>query len=257
MSGGDTGGTGAVQWPGRTGGSTSGEAVSWTSVRYKRRWWMRDVNQKILIAILIGIVSVIGAFLTWRSAILDEHALDNDRQAVAETVLQQQNQVNVETQLGSEQEAFADYQQGLANADELETEAEQLAASDPVTAASLRDEASSQRAAADRLASFTFSLDYVSEDDNGTLTFDLERRRTDLERQNEAAVRVNPDQAEDRAIELRSRSQRLAGWIVLLAVSIVLLTVAQIAFPPRTRPLLMGFAVLLVLVTVVASAVRF
>ena len=251
-------GTGAVQWPGReqTPGAT-GEAVSWGTVRYKRRWWMRDVNQKIVIAILIGVVSVTVAFLTWQSALLDERALDQDRQAVAETVLQQQNLVNVDTQLRSEQEAFAEYLSALENADQLEVQAQQLDAIDPATAGILRDEAASQRSSADRLASLTFSLDYVETSEGGELEFDLDRRRDDLERQNEAAVRVNPAQAEAEAVELRQRSQRLVGWIIPLVVSILILTIAQIAKRPRARPALVGAAGVVFLATVVIALVTF
>ena len=204
---------------------------------------MRDVTQKIIIALLIGIVSVTVAILTWRSAFLDEQALDSDRQAVAETVLQQQNLVNVDTQLRAEQEAFAEYRATIINADELEAEAQRLGSTDPAVSTELLDEATSLREVADNLANLTFRLEYVDEDpDTGELTFDLERRRDDLEQENEAAVRANPDEAVETAVALRDRSQRLVGWIVVLAAAIVILTLAQISKNTRLRLILVGGA---------------
>jgi hypothetical protein len=226
----------------------AGQPVAWTDVRYRRRWWARDGNQRILIAVLIALVSVTGAVLTWRAAQLDEDALDKDRQAVAETVLQQQTQVDVDTQLRAEQQAFAEYRAELANADELDAEAERLAATDASTATVLRDEAASLREVADHLAGLTFSLDYVEEGDEGDTTFDLERRQDDLEREDEATVRANPRKAAQEAVELRERSQRLVGWIIPLAVAVVLLTVAQILRRSRARLVLTGGAVTIYIV---------
>jgi hypothetical protein len=236
---------------------SAGQPVAWTDVRYRRRWWARDGNQRILIAVLIALVSVTGAVLTWRAAQLDEDALDKDRQAVAETVLQQQSQVDVDTQLRAEQQAFAEYRADLTNADELDIEAERLAATDPATAAELSDEAASLREVADHLAGLTFSLDYVIEDDEGGITFDLERRADDLERQDEAAVRANPGQAARHAVALRERSQRLVGWIIPLAVAVVLLTVAQILRRSRARLLLTGGAVVIYAVVVTLVVVSY
>jgi hypothetical protein len=249
-------GGGAVSWPQRE--QPAADPVSWDTVRYRRRWWMRDVNQKIVIALLIGALSVTVAILTWRSALLDEEALDNDRQAVAETVLQQQNLVNVDTQLRSEEEAFANYRAHLVNADQLEAEAEQLQAIDPTGATNLLDEAASLREVADHLAGLTFSFDYVLENpDTGELTFDADRRRDDLEQQNEAAVRANPEEAADTAVALRDRSQRLVGWIVLLAAMIVVLTLAQISSKARLRVFLVGGAMVVYIGIVVLALVTY
>ncbi|MGH9244128.1 MAG: hypothetical protein ACRD29_07390 [Acidimicrobiales bacterium] len=238
-----------------SGGASAAQPVSWGGVRYRHRWWKRDTNQKILVAVLIGVVSVTGAVMTWRAALLDEQATDHDRLAVAETVLQEGNEVDVDTRLRGEQEAFAEYRQHLAQADELEEEAGRLDAQDPLTAQQLRDEATSLREIADRLAGFTFSLAYVTEDDDGELSFAAGQRRDDLERQNEAAVRANPSQTRAEAIELRNRSQRLVGWIIPLVGAIVVLTVAQITRRPTVRPALVGCAMAIYLVSAIVAFV--
>ena len=168
--------------------------------------------------------------MTWRAARYAEEATDKDRQAVAETVVVQQNNANVETQLRDEQAAFVQYRADLANAELLALDAEALAAAGlEAEARAATDEAAVQRELADRLASLTFSLDYVIEDAEGNLSFDEDRRRDDLRQQNEAAFRVDPDSRAEEAVDLRQKSQRLVGWIVPLVGAIVLLTVAQVS----------------------------
>jgi hypothetical protein len=252
--------SGPVSWQGvqrsDSGSSPAAAPVTWGTVRYKSRWWKRDANLRILIAILIAAVSVAGGVLTWRAALLDEKATDRDRQAVAETVIQQQNLVNVDSQLRNEQLAFAEYRSHLANADQLEAEAAALEAQDPTTAQAMRDDAESLREVADRLASFTFNLAYVNTDEEtGELVFAVEQRQADLVQLNEAAVRANPQRAKDEALVLRNRSQRLVGFIILLILAIVILTVAQISGRPRLRPYLVGGALVVFLGTILAAGV--
>jgi hypothetical protein len=252
--------SGPVSWQGverpQAGTAPDAAPVSWGTVRYKSRWWKRDANLKIVIAILIGVVSVAGAVLTWRAALLEERATDRDRQAVAETVLQQQNLVNVDTQLRNEQEAFAEYREHLINADQLDAEAAALEARDPSAAQIMRDEAVSLRELADRLASFTFNLAYVTTDEeSGELVFALDERRRDLVQLNEAAVRANPEQVSAEAVSLRNRSQRLVGWIIVLIATIVVLTVAQISRNARIRPYLVGGAMAVFVVAMTVAVV--
>ena len=63
---------------------TDAVVPSWEGVR-ERRWRACSVvDVKLVIAVLIGVVSVTGAFITWKSSQLGEQATDKDRQAIAE-----------------------------------------------------------------------------------------------------------------------------------------------------------------------------
>ena len=108
---------------------TDAVVPSWEGVRERRfeRFMRRDA--KLVIAVLIGLMSVTGAFITWKSSQLGERATDQDRLAIAETVLQEQSRAQVESQLRDEQQAFVQFKEDLTNARLLETEAESLAAS--------------------------------------------------------------------------------------------------------------------------------
>src|SRR3982750_2689602 len=121
---------------------TDAVVPSWEGVRERRWARLQRVDAKLVIAVLIGLVSVTGAVITWKSSQLGEKAVDRDRQAVAETVLQEQSNANVETRLRDEEQAFAQYKESLTNADLLEAQAGQLdGAGLAVEAAQARDEA--------------------------------------------------------------------------------------------------------------------
>jgi hypothetical protein len=219
---------------------------SWEGVRERRMARLQRVDAKLVIAVLIGLVSVTGAVITWQSSQLGEKATDRDRQAVAETVLQEQSNANVETQLRDEQQAFQQYKEDLINAQLLDAQADRLlAAGLPVEAAQARDEAGVQREVANDLASLTFSTEYVQTDDATGLPseFLIDRRRADLRRNDDQAAKVNPDQTVAQATDFRRRSQRLEGWTIPLVLAVVLLTIATITKNARARPFIASVAV--------------
>jgi hypothetical protein len=204
--------------------------------------------------VLIGVVSVTGAVVTWRAALLGEQATDKDRQAVAETALQERNEANAELQLRSEADAFARYRAGLVIAQQLDGEAETLRGQGlEAEAQAAEADADVQREVADTLALNTFSTNYVEFDEAGIpVSFDRDRRRADLLRFDQEAVRVDPEQTVDDADELRDRSQRLVGWIVVFVAAAVILTIAQIVTRKALRPPLIGLGVVVYLVATVA-----
>jgi hypothetical protein len=227
---------------------TDAVVPSWEGVRETRLARLQRVDVRLVIAVLIGLVSVTGAVITWKSSQLGEKAVDRDRQAIAETVLQEQSNANVETQLRSEQQAFAQYKEDLTNASLLDTEADQLAAAGLTTeAAQARDEAGVQREVANDLASLTFSVAYVKVDDTTGLPTDflIDNRRADLRQNDSQAAKVNPDQTVTQAIDFRRRSQRLEGWTIPLVLAVVLLTVATIMKNARVRPWIASAAVVI------------
>jgi hypothetical protein len=235
------------------------EAVvpSWAGVRETRWARIRRVDVRLVIAVLIGLVSVTGAVMTWRSSKLGEKATDKDRQAVAETVLQEQSNANIETQVRNEAHAFEQYKEDLNNAQLLKQEGDSLEnQSFFIEADQARDQARELQQAAATLADNTFSLDYVQTDDTSKLptAFLIDKRRADLRRADEQAAQLHPDQTVQQAQDLRSRSQRLEAWTILLVLSVVLLTIATIIRSDRARIWIASSAVIIFLV---AASVAF
>ncbi|GEM_PF-1494443 len=237
---------------------TDAVVPSWAGVRESRWYRLRRADVKLVIAVLIGLVSVTGAVITWRSSKLGENATDKDRQAIAETVLQEQSRANVETVLRNEQEAFSQYKEDLANVHLLNQQADNLASAGfTVEAAMARDQANELQRVADNLQTLNFSIDYVAGfDDNGVpTTFLVDKRREDLRRDDDRAARVQPDQTVAQANTLRSRSQRLEGWLIALVFAVVLLTYATITRRDILRVYLAGAAVVIYIVATVIAFV--
>jgi hypothetical protein len=228
---------------------TDAVVPSWEGVHERRMARLSRVDVKLVIAVLIGLVSVTGAFITWKSSQLGEKATDQDRLAIAETVLQEQNNADVENQLRDEQQAFVQFKQDLTNANLLETEADDLAKTGlNAEAAQARDEAAVLREVANNRASLTFDTSYVNfDEDSGVPTdFRIEDRRQDLRNDpsNEAA-KVDPDRTAALAADYRRRTQRLEGWTIALVLAVVLLTLATITRNARARPWLASVAVVI------------
>lgn len=227
---------------------TDAVVPSWEGVRERRWARLLRVDAKLVIAVLIGLVSVTGAVITWKSSQLGEKAVDRDRQAIAETVLQEQSNANVETQVRDEQQAFAQYKEDLTNAQLLDTQADTFASSGlTVEATQARDEAAALREVADRLASLTFNISYVKLDPTTHLPteFLIDQRRADLRQNDDQAAKVNPDQTVAQANDFRKRSQRLEGWTIPLVVAVLLLTLGTLTRNVRARPWLAVVAVVI------------
>ena len=197
------------------------------------------LTSRTVVAILIGVVSVSGAVLTWRASNLGESATDHDRQSILETVQQQQAKSAVEDGLRSEQVAFARYKVLLDQAFRLDS-VPGAPDADKVRAAALRDE-STTLAALELEGAVFVKFDPAT---GVPATYDVEGRRADLLRtgDNERASRLDPDRTARRGDTLRRRSQRLVGWLVAFVGCVVLLTVAQVSRRESLRQLLAGLA---------------
>ena len=198
------------------------------------------VELKLVIAVLIGLVSVTGAVVTWRSAQLSEYATDFDRQSVAETVRQEQDAADDEIALHDARMRVASHAAALVSAEVLEQQVERFtAAGDEEAARDAQDEAEEQRVIAGSYLiggnAFLDLSDYiVVEEGTGRRTLNERQMRLDLRAISEAETLANPAQTVREANELREESQRLDGWIVPLVSAVVLLTLAQIN---RRRPI--------------------
>ena len=212
---------------------------------------------RVVIPVLIGLVSLVIAVLTWRAAQLDENATDNDRESISETVLVAQDRASTETQLRDDQQAFVQYKISVEDAALLTDEATQLRAAGLTAQAQvLEDEANAQRETAENLASRTFDVRFVSTAAGGALTFDVDGRRQELQALNRDSQKLNPDLAAAKAVELRRSSQWKVAWVVGLVGVILVLTLAQISRRNSLRYALASLSVVLFVGFAVAGFAR-
>jgi hypothetical protein len=212
---------------------------SWDSVPALVR---RTVDLKLVIAVLIGLVSVTGAVVAFRSAIAGEKATDKDRQAVAESVTVAQAAASNEIIVQDARSRFADHLAAQVAAVQLDARAEELrAAGDAAGAAAAEAEAIEQRTIARRAleggSAPVLVSGYVSVGEDGVPAFDEAGFRSDVEDFTDNRDQVDPSQTVRDANRLRADSQRLDGWLIAMVGAVVVLTLAQIS---RLRPLRIG-----------------
>jgi hypothetical protein len=199
--------------------------------RDRSRW------RKALIPILIAAVSVTGALFTWWAAALGAQAATNDERAITESAIVARNEARVESRLGTELGAFARYLENQVLADQLEAESKRPGVSGD-DAATLQAQARSAREIAQDLAALYFDRSQYVDESLGT--FDVEKRRQDLRRDDLEAQRVAPARTAARANHFRSREERVVTSVVVLALAVVVLTVAQTTRFTRLKPWIAG-----------------
>ena len=240
--------------------SAPGEAAarpSWTSVPAVGR---RAEDLKLVIAVLIGLVSVTGAVLAWQSSLAGEKATDKDRQAVNESVIVAQSAADTEIIVQDARSRFADHTAAEVTAVLLEEQAERFRSSgDAAAAQAATNEAIEQRTVARRAleggSSPVLLSGYVTPaEGGGAPTFDESAFRADLDAFTGNQNQVNPSQTVREANRLRADSQWLDGWLIALVGAVVVLTLAQVS---RVKPLRLALTGIGTSVWLVSAALAF
>jgi len=182
-----------------------------------------------VIAICIAIVTVTGAFVAWRASTAGGSAADAERQGILSAVSRERVQTDHRTRLYNDLRIFTDYIQNQDIASLLKQDAQKLGEMGQTERAeSLLREADVHEDLADSAYGFLDYPQYVREDNMGRKTYDaegylqaslaIETRTQDL----------NPDDDFREADRLHLLKQWLVGIVIVLAVALLFLTLAQI-----------------------------
>jgi len=201
-----------------------------------------------IIAVLIGLASVLAAVLTYRAVVRADQAGSADQLAVFETARLEATRAGAEVRLRGEQTAGARYSALIAEADLLEGLAEN--AVEEAAARQLSDRARALREVADNL-SLELQISAYLEGEGDATSFDVEKRRADLAAQDENTSRLNPDETSATADRLHDRSVRLAALAVVLVLALALLTGAELTRGTVRTALASGGALIAVAATAV------
>ncbi|MFN2505909.1 MAG: hypothetical protein ABR540_17060 [Acidimicrobiales bacterium] len=209
----------------------------------RRRKWR--LGGKAVVPILIGLVSVTSALVTWRAVLLGSDATESDRRSVRETAVEEQIRIIVEARLQSDLRTYAAILEKIESSKSLTSRAAALAAEGrSVEASTAENDAKRLRSEAIELQRLQF-LDFSAAVSGGgvdDLEFDAERRREELTlaEQTFVADRVNPDEAADEADALRRRSELLVLLLTTMVTAILFLTGAQVTNQRRLSTPLAG-----------------
>ena len=204
--------------------------------RHRRSRRAAASTSELVIAVLIGLVSVTGAVLAFQSALAGEKATDKDRQAIAETVQVSQADADVEIVV---QDARSSGSPTTPPPSSTPTPSrptpsasrppENTAAAQAAEAEAVAERAVAQPRPRRRRRCRSSLADYVVTDgEERRLLRRACSSADDLARVGAAQNQVDPAQTVREANRLRDESQRLDGWLIALVGAVVLLTFAQI-----------------------------
>ena len=116
---------------------------------------MSEESQKRLIALLLGVTTILAGLFTWRAGQLGSAAAFNDRQAIGQTIKQEAQNVQVGVGGALDGAEYVRYVADYAEANAVDNDAETLAAleEDDIALIRTRQAADLRRAATIRAAS--------------------------------------------------------------------------------------------------------
>ena len=195
--------------------------------------------QQWVLALLIGLATVMGAFFGWRAAAIGSTAAFDDRQSISETIKVEQQDIDVDLAVANDTREYTRYLAGYALAAELDNQADSLAAAGDAAAASetRREAQLLRRAATERAADagvfgpFTIADD-LREPAAEPRTFNVDDRLVAREAEVASALdspgQLDPQVWADESNAIRDRIEGLSIWVFILIVSVLTFTVAQV-----------------------------
>jgi hypothetical protein len=207
---------------------------------------MTSENHKRLLALLLGLVTIGAGVFTWRAGQLSSVAAFSDRQAIGQTIAQEQQDVEVALTGAMDAASYIRYVADYAEAGTLSDDARHLTDAGETGPARLReDQATAVRAAATARTGATgvygpaTALGDVLDPRRQPRAFDLSRHldslRADLSTDIRSPANLNPDRWARAAEALRGRVRGLALAAFFMVLAAGALTVAQVTVRRSSR----------------------
>lgn len=193
--------------------------------------WRSRIRLQTAVGILIVVVSVLSAIVTWRAAEASGVAADRDRQARQDLLLQRQKLDVHEADTAHEAELYASYAEQVRRAEDLERRAADLGLDDPETAAALTLEAQEERAVARVLRPLFVNAIPVGLE--GELRYSRENALLFARAIDDDLRALHPGQLRRSADRERSKWVHLVAVDTGLIAAIFLLTLSQLIRPRR------------------------
>ncbi len=223
-----------------------------------------SVRAKWTVAFLIGIATVTAALFTWRAAQIGSVAAYDDRQSVSETIRVEQAAVERTIEVAAAAREYVRYRADYGVAAALDREAgrlagagaPKLAAVSSAEAAALREGATRRAAAAGVFGRASIGTDLL----HPTATprpFDINERRRALELEQSTALdspgKLDPAGFAKEAAVIRDRVNGLVRFAFVIALSVLLYTLAEVSIRRRTMAVLAALGVVVYLGAVVGG----
>ena len=190
---------------------------------------------RTIVAIVIAIVSILGAVVAFTGTLAEQDARQLDQQGLQDASTQQQIITNLNATVEQDQRNLAPYQEDIKAADTLQSQAATLDNSDPTSAAKLRAQAQSYLVLArTRLSLFQAALPDPGPTDKPVL-YDPQAALQRLENRDGKLPELRPDATLAQAESKHGQSVNLVGLVTLFIAALLFLTLAQFTRPSIRR----------------------
>ena len=226
---------------------------------------MSRQNQKRILALLLGLVTIGAALFTWRAGQIASSAAYSDRQAVGQTIKQEQQNLELGLKAMNQAAGYVRYVADYAEAAALDAEAQRFDdGGDEVFGDVRRGEADDLRRAATSRAAAQgiFGESAVASDvlapAPAPRDFDFVEQFELLKQEATTNIRspgvLDPDGFADNSDDLRTRVRGLKVAALVMVIAVAFLTVAQVG---RRRSVIVGAGATGVVIAVVTTIVTF
>jgi hypothetical protein len=207
---------------------------------------MSTENVKRIIALMIGVGTIIAGLFTWHAGQIASGASFDDRTAVGQQVDVENARIDVAVEASRQARQYDVYLSDYAIADGLDANAERLRAAGDVDLAEVAEaEAVNRREAATTRATVAGVFDASSlAVDSGVVSaepraFDLETRIAALTAEEatglDSAGDLDPQKWADESDAIRDRVRNLTYLVGLILIAVVVLTTAEVTVSRRIR----------------------
>jgi hypothetical protein len=182
---------------------------------------------RLAVALLIVLVSVLGAGVAWSASRSSIRSSDFDQQAQQEFLLREQILTSARAAVGEELRRVSTFQEEILSQRILREQAARFRASDPSVAAILSAQAQGEAALA-RTTGYFFFATFPSIAPDGSVGYDQQQAVNNLLSQYTVYQQLHPRQTAAAADRSDSKSRHLIGVGVILVAALFLLTLAEI-----------------------------
>lgn len=182
---------------------------------------------RLAVALLIVLVSVLGAGVAWSAARSSSRSSDLDQQAQQEFLLREQILTSARAAVGEELRWVGTFQEEILSQRILREQAARYRSSDPSVAAILSAQAQGEAALA-RTTGYFFFATFPSISADGSIGYDQQQAVDNLLSQYVVYQQLHPVQTAAAADRADSKSGHLIGVGVILVSALFFLTLAEI-----------------------------
>lgn len=217
-------------------------------------------NQKRVLALLLGLVTIAAGFFSWRAGQIGSTAAFDDRQAIGQTIKQEEQNVEVALFAATDAVSYVRYLADYAEAATLDDDAAALSSAGEAQLAAVREtqaddlrRGATVRAAKGGVFGAPAVFGDVLEPQPAPRQFDLQQHLGALRAELSTDIRspgpLDPDKWAQEAEDIRVRMRGLRVGVFILVIAAAALTVAQVATRSRARYAFGAFGILLGLAT--------